>query len=340
MGYAILRMEPRSIEGAHAMLRHALREAKVPNAIEDAPPPMVLEGSKTAAEGMKRLLAMVDACKAAKRWQRSIKPVLDVLVTFSRDDSKRLTERQREMYFSSALNFLADRFGGMDNVLTAVVHEDETTSHMQVLIAARHAADRLSSSKYMGNRANLSKLQDDFWDTCGKPLGLMRGQKRAQAKHVPVRALYAAMNAGAEPPQFIDVLPELGMVERLRMGRDEREEYEQKRAAAIEHNRQARALLLKQAEDGRKLHPSLLAKQADRYRAAVQQADEAQNRAKRSALQLEGIDQAIRQRKAELEETEKALSKKQRELRSIDADIDNLRAMRDREQGYDPGFSR
>ena len=41
------------------------------------------------------LRGMVEDCKAAKRWQKSIKPVVDVLVTFSRDDNARLNKRQQ-----------------------------------------------------------------------------------------------------------------------------------------------------------------------------------------------------------------------------------------------------
>ena len=69
----------------------------------------------------------------------------------------------------------------------------------------------------MGNRTALSALQDDFHEAVAKPFGLLRGEKRTNAKHVPVRALYAAMNAGAEPPDFRPVPPELTMGERLRL---------------------------------------------------------------------------------------------------------------------------
>ena len=102
-------------------------------------------------------------------------------------------------------------------MLCAAIHRDETTSHLQVLIAARHEGGRLSSSKLMGNRTALSALQDDFHEAVAKPFGLLRGEKRTNAKHVPVRALYAAMNAGAEPPDFRPVPPELTMGERLRL---------------------------------------------------------------------------------------------------------------------------
>ena len=227
------------------------------------------------------LRGMVEDCKAAKRWQKSIKPVVDVLVTFSRDDGTRLDKRQQDSYFRNALDFLNARYGA-ENVLCAAIHRDETTSHLQVLIAARHEGGRLSSSKLMGNRTALSALQDDFHEAVAKPFGLLRGEKRTNAKHVPVRALYAAMNAGAEPPDFRPVPPELTMGERLRLNGYQKEEREKQRQQAIDHNNAQRELLTRQAADGRKLHPSLIAKQATRYRAAVQQAENAAQAATRA----------------------------------------------------------
>ena len=75
---------------------------------------------------------------------KSIKPVVDVLVTFSRDDGTRLDKRQQDSYFRNALDFLNARYGA-ENVLCAAIHRDETTSHLQVLIAARHEGGRLSA---------------------------------------------------------------------------------------------------------------------------------------------------------------------------------------------------
>ena len=76
MGYAIMRLAPRSMQGAQAMLAHALRETVPANAIEGAPCPEPLAGVATSAQGMAKVRAAVQACKEAKRWQKSIKPVL------------------------------------------------------------------------------------------------------------------------------------------------------------------------------------------------------------------------------------------------------------------------
>ena len=104
MGYAILRMEPRTIQGTAAMLRHAAGSSCA-HAEPGAEPPQVLAGHGTAQAGMAVLRGMVEDCKAAKRWQKSIKPVVDVLVTFSRDDGTRLDKRQQDSYFRDALTF-------------------------------------------------------------------------------------------------------------------------------------------------------------------------------------------------------------------------------------------
>ena len=163
MGYAIMRLAPRSMQGAQAMLAHALRETVPANAIEGAPRPEPLAGVATSAQGMAKVRAAVQACKEAKRWQKSIKPVLDVLVTFSRDDLARLTKEQQDDYFARSLAFATERFGGPENVLTAVVHRDEATPHMQLLVLARYDDVRLSASKFMGGKGQLHQLQNDFW---------------------------------------------------------------------------------------------------------------------------------------------------------------------------------
>lgn len=324
MGYAILRMEPRTIQGTAAMLRHALREAPVPNAEPGAEPPQVLAGHGTAQAGMAVLRGMVEDCKAAKRWQKSIKPVVDVLVTFSRDDGQRLDKHQQDRYFRDALDFLNARYGA-ENVLCAAIHRDETTSHLQVLIAARHEGGRLSSSKLMGNRTALSALQDEFHESVAKPYGLLRGEKRTNAKHVPVRALYAAMNAGAEPPDFRPVPPELTMGERLRLNGYQKEERERERQQAIEHNNAQRELLTRQAADGRKLHPSLIAKQATRYRAAVQQADNAAQVAARAEKRAAEAGKRAEAREGQAQALDKLLEAKKAELERLDRTIEQRR---------------
>ena len=283
---------------------------------------------------MQQLRAAIDEAKTAKKWQKSVKPVLDVLVTFSRDDLARLSKADQDAYFADALRFVGAAFGGPQNVMTAVVHRDESTPHMQVLMLAQHADKRLSSSRYMGNRGNLSALQDDFHAAVGAKYGLMRGQKRSAAKHVPVRALYGAMNAGAEPPSFKEVPPEPTMGERLRMNGYQKEERLKQREQAIAHNNAERERIMEQAKAGRQMHPSLIAKQADRYREATRQADLAAKQAQEATKQAQEAAKEAHEYQTSLKQLDARQEAKVKELSKLDQDIDRLRAMRDQERGH------
>lgn len=294
MGYAILRVERRaSPQAAAAMLRHALREDAPPNAIPGAPRPVPIAGSSTSAEAMARLNAAIAKAKEVRGgWQKNSVRALDLLVTMSRDDGQRLTKDQKDWYFRKALNWIAERFGGAQNILTACVHRDETTDHMQVLLMPIDQHGRFSASTLLGNRTKMSEMQDSFWETCGKPARLQRGVKRTYAKHVPVRALYGAMDAGEDPPKFIEVPPEPSLQDQL-AGR--KAAMLEARKEAVEHNARERRRMELQAQNGRKLHPRLISRQADRYRELAT----AESRAKQAAEAARSELQAVKKANAE-----------------------------------------
>ena len=330
MGYAILRAEPRTVQGTAAMLRHALREDAPPNAVPGAAPPELIAGLPTSGQGMAKLREAVDAAKAGKRWQKSVKPVLDVLVTFSRDDAARLSADEQADYFRRALEFVQERFGGAENLLTATVHRDESTAHVQILMLARERGGvKLGASQYMGNRGNLHKLQNDFWRTCGEPFGMRRGEPYTGIKNLPVRQLYGALAAGAEVPQLVDV-PEVSLTDKLL-----RPERMTQRDRAIQHNQAAIEELRAQAKRGQGLHPKLIEQQAERYRRAIDQADEAEHQARQALQRVAEAHRQAQEAETYLAGLDRRIEAKQTQERQLDASIDRLRAMRDREQGHD-----
>jgi len=249
---------------------HALREVEVPNAITGAPKPEVLAGATTTPELMQRLkdgIALAKAQGGPQGFTKASVPVLDILVTTSRDDPARMGKAGQDSYFRKALDFLAEKFGGMANILTAVIHRDETTPHLSVLLMPLdRTTHRFSAAKMIRGPKGLSELQDEFHLQVGKQHGLLRGEKGSTAQHVPVRQLYAAMNAGESPPKLVPVPNAPGMVDRLKPG------YADKKRAhevAIALNKKTYARLEKQAKTGRMLHPKMIERQAERYRAAV-----------------------------------------------------------------------
>lgn len=249
------------------MSAHALREVAVPNAVADAPPPEVIAGATTTAEVMMRLKAGIAQAKALggrQGYTKASVPVLDILVTTSRDDAGRMGKAGQDAYFRQALEFLGKQFGGLANILCAVIHRDESTPHMQVLVMPLdRTTNRFSAAKMIGGPKGLSELQDQFHGQVGQRHGLQRGEKGSTAKHVPVKQMYAAMAAGEAVPKMVTVPKAPGMVDRLKPGyADKKKAHE----AAVLANKKTYERLQKQAKNGRMLHPKMIERQAEKYR--------------------------------------------------------------------------
>ena len=94
---------------------------------------------------------------------------------------KGLSPWRREQLFDECTRYFADRYG-KENIISAVVHEDETTPHLHLnLIPVNNG--RLCCKKLF-NREELTKLQTDFYEKVGRKYGLQRGKEGSQAKHL------------------------------------------------------------------------------------------------------------------------------------------------------------
>lgn len=271
MGYAILRIATRKTTASAAkMVRHALREDVVHNAIEDAPKPPNGSGQGYGhATSKEAMLALRSKVQAASQLPNGIRKntthALDFLVTASRPDMLSWPPAKQKDYFRRALDFIADRFGGKGNILAAVIHRDESTPHMQVILApVDPVTGRFSASKMVGGRDQLSQMQTDFHAVCGAPFDLERGQQRTAAKHVPVRAFYGAMETGLEPPAYVPVPPAPTMIDNLKGTYKVKQQAHQ---AALATNATMRKEVNRQAQRGRQVHPMVIKRQADLYRA-------------------------------------------------------------------------
>lgn len=270
MGYAIFRIAPRkTTASASKMLKHALREDAVPNALEGAPKPEDGAangfGYSSSKDAMLALQAKIsDAKKVRAGWQKSTTAALDILVTASRADMISWSKVRQDDFFTRALDFIAAKFGGKQNVLAAAIHRDEATPHMQVILApVDPTTGRFSASRMVGGRDQLSQLQSDFHAICGEPYGLERGQKHTGAKHIPVRAFYGAMEKGLEQPTYVAVPPAPTMKHNIT---GEYKLMMEAHKAALAKNAAIRKEVNAQATRGRSVHPQIIKRQADLYR--------------------------------------------------------------------------
>lgn len=96
-----------------------------------------------------------------------------------------LSPYQQQDFFFDCTKFFADRYG-QENIVSAVVHVDETNPHMHLnLIPVLKG--RLCS-KQLFDRKALRALQSDFHSVVGKKWGLKRGEKGSTAEHLDTAA--------------------------------------------------------------------------------------------------------------------------------------------------------
>ena len=94
---------------------------------------------------------------------------------------KGLTPAEQEDFFAQCTRYFADKYG-KENIISAVVHNDETTPHLHLnLMPIRNW--RLCC-KDLFNRAELTKLQTDFHEAVGKRWVLERGSEGSPKKHL------------------------------------------------------------------------------------------------------------------------------------------------------------
>ena len=94
----------------------------------------------------------------------------------------RLAKVEQYNFFSDCYKFFAERYGE-DNIIAAVVHNDETTPHMHLNLMPVTKDGRLCC-KQLFDKPQLQQLQTDFYETVGKRWGLQRGKEGSQKKHL------------------------------------------------------------------------------------------------------------------------------------------------------------
>ena len=93
-----------------------------------------------------------------------------------------LAKVEQYNFFSDCYKFFAERYGE-ENIIAAVVHNDETTPHMHLNLMPVTKDGRLCS-KQLFDKPQLQQLQTDFYKAVGKRWGLQRGKEGSQKKHL------------------------------------------------------------------------------------------------------------------------------------------------------------
>lgn len=97
---------------------------------------------------------------------------LDTIYTASPQFFQERTNAENDQFFQDCLKFHNEHFG---HIISAVVHYDETTPHLHIISVPLTKDNRLSARDVIGNKARMSKTQDEFFEQVGRGYGLERG---------------------------------------------------------------------------------------------------------------------------------------------------------------------
>ena len=92
-----------------------------------------------------------------------------------------LSEEEQQQFFVDCTRFFAERYDE-DNIISAVVHMDETTPHLHLNLIP--IADGRLCAKQLFDRKALQALQTGFHSAVGKKWNLQRGREGSQTKHL------------------------------------------------------------------------------------------------------------------------------------------------------------
>lgn len=112
---------------------------------------------------------------------------VDTIITASPEFFKGRDRKEIQTYFTEAVAFMEEKIG-RGNIFSAVVHMDEKTPHLQLCFTPITEDGRLSAKEILGNRAQLSKWQDEFHAHMKKQFPILKRGESAlitRRKHIP-----------------------------------------------------------------------------------------------------------------------------------------------------------
>ncbi|MGI5906495.1 MAG: MobV family relaxase [Candidatus Pararuminococcus gallinarum] len=112
---------------------------------------------------------------------------VDTLITASPEFFEVRNRKDVQAYFTEAAAFMEKKIG-KGNIFSAVIHMDEKTPHLHLCFTPITEDGRLSAKEILGNRAQLSKWQDEFHAHMKKKFPVLKRGESAlltKRKHIP-----------------------------------------------------------------------------------------------------------------------------------------------------------
>jgi len=187
--YAILRIDRKfyNLESVEVWEYHMEREGQVENADSTKTyENRILIGDGNIYENLKQHIEGV--------WKRKDSCIArDMVLTTSPEFMQTLSKADFEKWLTINVEWLKQSYG--NNVIYAVLHLDETTAHIHVLLSVDYTNENgkriMSNKRFFDGKAMLSELQTNYANCMIKGFkSLTRGLKGSKAFHFDVKKYY------------------------------------------------------------------------------------------------------------------------------------------------------
>lgn len=235
MSFAILRVEKLHQKGEFcSSAAHLTRERECRNANPELlETNQFLHGAKTTAHALTlrdERLAISD-----RKVRADAVTCLEYVMTASPEWYKDRPQIEIEKYHRDCVEWVKNKHG-KENVLMAVVHNDETTPHLHIfavplaktITKKNKEVYTLNAKSFTGNSMLLSSMQEDFAEKVGKAYGLERGIKGSTAHHQRVKSFYGSLQLETMAPSV--EIPKKRLLERHERYKERAREYVQEQS--------------------------------------------------------------------------------------------------------------
>lgn len=211
--YAVLRVDRRKAKAMAAIAAgsaHQIRQRDTPNADPTGPPPQVLHlvDGKTPYQAVSKLLDGAERRNKDTVLCREV--VLSASPSYFRPGREHLggVFDPARLKAGAAASLAWVRRQWPDQLASAVLHLDEQTPHLHLMIVprVRHGDGWKLNSKALFDRERLREMQSSYGKAL-EHLGIKRGEPGSDAKHAEVKQFYGAVNASTSLPERATVPP-------------------------------------------------------------------------------------------------------------------------------------
>ena len=151
---------------------------------------------------------------AGCRVRRDSVMLVETLITASPEFMHSLPPAEQRAYFAAALDFVSGRVG-KQNIISAVVHMDETTPHMHLCFVPITKEGKLSAKTMLGNQKSLSEWQTAYHaHMSARWPELERGESSmiTNRKHIPTWLFKQSIDLTRQQRAIEKAISEIGVL--------------------------------------------------------------------------------------------------------------------------------